>query len=156
MDNFKKINIKELKPGEVLVALDIGDKTIGVAVSDRSLFIASPVTTLIRKYLKYDCEALLKIFAKYKVGAVVYGWPVKMDGTKSPQCEKIEDFINAFSAYFEGNFFACDERFSTKIVEDVMIAADMSRKKRKQVIDKVAAVYILQGALDALNIQQKN
>lgn len=155
MDNFKKINIKEFKPGEVIVALDVGDRTIGVAVSDRSLFIASPVTILIRKYLKYDCEALLKIFAKYKIGAVVFGWPVKMDGTKSSQCEKVEDFINAFSAYFKGNFFFCDERFSTKIVEDVMIAADLSRKRRKQVVDKVAAVYILQGVLDTLNIKPK-
>lgn len=155
MNNLNEIDIDELKTKGVIIGLDVGDKTIGVAVSDRNIFIASAVATVSRKYLEYDVKALLDLVKKYKIGAVVYGWPIKMDGSLSPQCEKIKIFIDAIQQQLNVEFFAYDERFSTKIVDNLMILGDMSRRKRKNVVDKLAAVYVLQGALDFLNYVAK-
>jgi putative Holliday junction resolvase len=88
----------------------------------------------------------------YDVGLVVFGWPIQMNGKEGPQCEKVAAFVRNFSDYINGVLFApWDERFSTSAVEHVMIEADMSRGKRRRLLDKTAALYILQGAIDFLN-----
>ncbi|MDR2681828.1 MAG: Holliday junction resolvase RuvX [Holosporaceae bacterium] len=149
---LENIAIDELSREEsVLIGLDVGDKTVGIAISDRRNKIASSVATIARKGNDSDFRELLKHLCSYKVGLIVCGWPVQMNGMVSKQCEKVQDFIEKLSTYTEASFAKWDERFSTSVVDKIMIAADLSRKKRKQLIDKTAAAYILQGALDFLN-----
>ena len=149
---LRDIQISELvSSGQIIVGLDVGDKTVGVSVSDRSLYIATGITTLERKGYVGDLKKLAEILAPYKVGLIVFGWPVQMDGQPGSQCEKVLNFIKEFAEYFPNDYAKWDERLSTRAVESIMINADMSRKKRKKVIDKGAATYILQGVLDFLN-----
>lgn len=140
-----------VKNGSVIVGLDIGDKTIGMAVSDRRIKIASGLSVIKRKNTKSDYEHLVSGIKPYNPGLVVFGWPVQMNGIPSTQCEKVLEFVQELSEYIEIDFAKWDERFSTKIIDNIMIEADLSRKRRKQVIDKTAAVYILQGAIDFFN-----
>lgn len=140
-----------VKNGSVIVGLDIGDKTIGIAVSDRRIKIASGLSVINRKNTKSDYEHLVSSIKLYNPGLVVFGWPVQMNGIPSTQCEKVLEFVQELSEYIEIDFTKWDERFSTKIIDNIMIEADLSRKRRKQVIDKTAAVYILQGAIDFFN-----
>lgn len=140
-----------VKNGSVIVGLDIGDKTIGIAVSDRRIKIASGLSVIKRKNTKSDYEHLVSSIKPYNPGLVVFGWPVQMNGIPSTQCEKVLEFVQELSEYIEIDFTKWDERFSTKIIDNIMIEADLSRKRRKQVIDKTAAVYILQGAIDFFN-----
>lgn len=142
---------KLLASKKIIVGLDIGDKTIGVAVSDFRIKIASSLVTIQRKHFSYDCKVLLDNLRDYNVGLVVFGWPVYMNGTVSAQCEKILKFIEVLSGKIDVDFVKWDERFSTSVVDKIMIEADMSRKKRKQVVDKSAAAYILQGFIDFIN-----
>lgn len=148
-DSIDKNNI--LKSKKIIIGLDVGDKTIGVAVSDFRIKIASPLVTIQRKNFNYDCKTLMENISKYNVGLIVFGWPIYMNGTESTQCEKILNFIEAFSEKVDIDFIKWDERFSTSVVDRIMIEADMSRKKRKQVVDKSAAAYILQGFIDFIN-----
>ena len=134
-----------------IIGLDVGDKAVGISISDTRIRVASPLATLARKNIEHDCKKLIEKMDNHNVGLVVFGWPLHMDGTVSHQCEKILGFIAALSEFTNVNFVKWDERFSTSVVDKIMIKADMSRKKRKQVIDKIAAVYILQGAIDFLN-----
>lgn len=155
MKNFiselKSVDINKLLANqEVIIGLDIGDKTIGIAVSDRRLKIASGVTTLSRNGSSKDFIKLKETLEKYKVGCVIFGWPVQMNGQPGPQCEKILKFIEEFRKYFDVEFSYWDERLSTCAVTNILLQADLSRKKRKQVVDKSAAIYILQGSLDFL------
>jgi putative Holliday junction resolvase len=153
LKNLYDLHIEEFTSSKkVLVGLDIGNRTIGLAVSDKSNRIATSVATIIRKTDAADHEKLLQYMKSYDVGLIVFGWPVQMNGKTGPQCEKVTAFISNFSDYMNGVPFApWDERFSTIVVERVMIEADMSRKKRRRLLDKTAAVYILQGAIDFLN-----
>lgn len=148
-DSIDKNNI--LKSKKIIIGLDVGDKTIGVAVSDFRIKIASPLLTIQRKNFNYDCKTLIENISKYNVGLIVFGWPIYMNGTESAQCEKILNFIEVFSEKIDIDFIKWDERFSTSVVDRIMIEADMSRKKRKQVVDKSAAAYILQGFIDFIN-----
>lgn len=139
-----------------IIGLDVGDKTIGVSVSDQRIKIASAVTVILRKKPDVDCAKLCESIIPYNPKVIVFGWPLHMDGTPSRQCKKNLEFVEHLHAYInhfrnDVEFSKWDERFSTKVVDNIMIEADLSRKRRKEVIDKTAAVYILQGALDFLN-----
>ncbi|MCR5224764.1 MAG: Holliday junction resolvase RuvX [Alphaproteobacteria bacterium] len=149
---LQTVQISELIATEkVVVGLDVGDKTVGISVSDRGIRIATGITTLERKGYSKDFERVVDILKLYKIGLIIFGWPVQMNGIAGPQCEKVLSFITQLYEYLPVDYAKWDERFSTSAVESIMIQADLSRKKRKKVIDKGAATYILQGALDFLN-----
>ncbi len=142
-----------LKPGERLLGLDLGEKTIGLAISDSALKIASPLDTLRGGKFTADAGALKRLVAERGVGGLVIGLPVNMDGSEGPRCQSARQFAANLTeiAGFSLPVAFWDERLSTAAVERILVAeADMSRKRRKQVVDKMAAAYILQGALDAL------
>ena len=142
-----------LKPGERLLGLDLGEKTIGLAISDSALKVASPLDTLRGGKFTADAEALKRLAAARGVGGLVIGLPVNMDGSEGPRCQATRQFAANLAeiAGFSLPVAFWDERLSTAAVERILVAeADMSRKRRKQVVDKMAAAYILQGALDAL------
>lgn len=131
-----------------LIGLDVGTKTIGVSISDTMQMIASGVTVINRTSLKRDLETFQKIVSDFSPCAVVFGWPVQTNGESGEQCKKVQIFIDEIKNIFNGPIIPWDERFSSKITDNVLIEANISRKKREKVIDKVAAIYILQGALD--------
>ncbi len=144
---------KNLPAGERLLGLDLGAKTIGLAISDRDLTIGSPLETLRRAKFTQDAAALAKICAERRVGGLVLGLPVNMDGGEGPRCQSVRQFARNLEqlAGFELAVAFWDERLSTAAVERLLVReADMSRRRRAQVVDKMAAAYILQGALDAL------
>ena len=151
-------NLEELpslvKPRTRLLGLDLGEKTIGLAVSDRGLAVASPLETIRRRKFTADAAALGAVIAAREVGGLVLGLPVNMDGSEGPRCQSVRQFaanlIEIAGLALPIAFW--DERLSTAAVERLLIAeADMSRRRRGQVVDKMAAAYILQGALDALS-----
>lgn len=138
----------------IIAGLDIGDKRVGVSISDRRIKIASALEIVERKNIDNDYLSISTIFKKHNVGLAVFGWPVQMNGIPGLQCQKNLEFVRDLSNYIDIDFAKWDERFSTIVVENVLIEANISRKKRKKVIDKSAAVYILQGAIDFLNRSQ--
>ena len=137
------------------LGLDVGDKTIGVAVSDEMGIIADGVTTIERVGIKKDTGKVLDYINEYNCDTVVIGLPLKLDGTDSPQTEKVYEFRNKLenklrsSGLQDVKIEYYDERLTTVMAEKVLIEADVSRKKRKDVIDKQAAVLILQAYLDS-------
>ena len=136
------------------IGLDIGDKTIGVAVSDPLFISAQGVTTIERIGIKKDTSKVLDYVREYEADTVVCGLPLMLYGTDSPQTEKVREFVTrlenkARSMGFKLNFIFQDERFTTKIAENAMIDAGMRREKRKEIIDRQAAVIILQSYMDA-------
>ena len=133
-----------------LMGLDLGTKTIGVATSDRTRMIATPVETITRKKFTQDAERLLAIAAAENIGLLVLGLPVNMDGTEGPRCQSTRAFARNFARLSPVPIVFWDERLSTAAVERMLIQADASRAKRDQVIDKLAAAWILQAALDSL------
>ena len=133
-----------------LMALDLGTKTIGVATSDRTRMIATPIETIARKKFTADAERLLAIIAAENIGLIVLGLPVNMDGTEGPRCQSTRAFARNFAKHSPVPIVFWDERLSTAAVERMLIAADASRPKRDEVIDKLAAAWILQAALDSL------
>jgi putative Holliday junction resolvase len=161
--NFFITNIAEIKIDElinsksIVMGLDIGDKTIGVAISDRRIKIASGVTVVHRNGTDNDCKLLMESVKSHQIGTIVFGWPLQMNGLPGKQCEKILEFMQKLSRHvINTSFVQWDERFSTKVVDNLMIFADLSRKKRQKIIDREAAVYILQGAVDFLNRHSSN
>ena len=137
-----------------VLGLDIGDKTIGVAVSDPLFIAAQGITTIERIGIKKDTAKVLEYAKEYEAGTIVSGLPLMLSGEDSPQTQKVRDFVEklqnkARSTGLKLEFVFQDERFTTKIAEDVLIAADMRREKRKTIIDRQAAVIILQSYLDA-------
>ncbi|WP_417242873.1 Holliday junction resolvase RuvX [Celeribacter sp.] len=133
-----------------LAGLDFGDKTIGVAISDRLLTVSSPTDTIRRKKFGVDAESLLKLLTAREVGGIVLGLPRNMDGTEGPRCQKTRAFARNLAQLTELPITFWDERLSTVAAERAMLEADMSRAKRAEKIDQVAAGVILQGALDRL------
>jgi len=139
-----------------LLGLDVGSSTIGLAVSDPGLVVASPIGTVRRAKIANDCRELAKVIKDYDVGALVLGLPLNMDGSEGPRCESVRQFaVNLMEREQllgrKPEIAFWDERWSTSAVERFMIGeADMTRKRRDEVVDKMAAAYILQGALDAL------
>ncbi|ETX14336.1 Holliday junction resolvase [Roseivivax halodurans JCM 10272] len=133
-----------------LSGLDLGDKTVGVAVSDRLLSVATPLETVKRKKFTADAERLLAIFAAREIGGVILGLPRNMDGSEGPRCQSTRAFARNLSRLWDGPIGFWDERLSTVAAERALLEADTSRAKRAEVIDHVAASVILQGALDRL------
>lgn len=139
-----------LSPGQRLLGLDLGDKTIGLALSDSGFSIASPVGTIRRRKFTEDAAELLRLIDERGVGGLVFGLPVNMDGTEGPRCQSSRQFATNLLALRDLPVAFWDERLSTMAVERAMVAADLSRKKRAKRVDTAAAAYILQGALDSL------
>lgn len=139
-----------LKPGERLLGLDLGMKTIGLALSDVNRGIATPMKTIRRTKFTKDAEALLAVCAEQNVGGLVIGLPVNMDGSEGPRAQATRAFARNLRQLTDLPIAFWDERLSTAAAERAMIEADMSRAKRAQKIDAAAAGIILQGALDRL------
>jgi putative Holliday junction resolvase len=142
-----------LPTGMRLLGIDQGEKTLGLAISDSALSIASPLETLKRGKFSADAAALQRICKDRKVGGLVIGLPINMDGSEGPRCQSVRQFARNLIeiAGFSMPIAFWDERLSSAAVERLLVTeADMSRKRRATVIDKMAAAYILQGALDAL------
>lgn len=130
-----------------ILGLDVGNKTIGVAVSDLLGYTAQGVTTIRRETLDKDLEVLQEFIREYDVELIVVGLPKNMNGTIGPQGQKVKDFSNFLKKRIQPNIIYWDERLTTVEAERTLLEADVSRKKRKKVIDKLAAVYILQSYL---------
>ena len=148
------ITIDQL-PGNVLInqrlmGLDLGDKTIGIALSDTRRKVASPHSTLKRKDWKTDSNALVNLVETYDVGGFILGMPYNMNGSEGERCQITRKFANKFLSFYDLPLVLWDERLSTKAATDIM-RGDLSRTKRDLVVDKVAAAYILQGALDYMS-----
>jgi putative Holliday junction resolvase len=139
-----------LPPGRPVAGLDLGTRTIGVALSDRLLSTATPVTTLRRRKFAQDAEALLALLAGREAGGLVLGLPRNMDGSEGPRCQSTRAFARNLARLTDLPIAFWDERLSTVAAERAMLEADTSRKRRAEVIDHVAAGYILQGLLDRL------
>jgi len=133
-----------------LIGLDLGSKTIGVAVSDPDRRLAAPVGTVIRQRFNLDAERLFALAAERRAVGFVLGLPVNMDGTEGPRAQSTRAFARNLANLTALPIALWDERLSTAAVERALIAADASRAKRKAVIDQHAAAYILQGALARL------
>lgn len=138
--------------GSRLLGLDIGDKTVGVAISDPLFMVASPMKTINRgKKLAPVIEELKTLIRAEDVGGVVAGLPVSMDGTEGPRAQATRDLTQEISSRLQLSYAFWDERLSTSAIERFLVnEADMTRKRRKDVVDKMAASYILQGALDSI------
>jgi putative Holliday junction resolvase len=148
------VSIENLKaallPNARLVGLDLGEKTIGIALSDTRLTIATPMETFRRGKFSVDAVKLDKIIAEQNVGGLVVGLPLNMDGTDGPSAQSARAFARNFAARSPLAILMWDERLSTAAVTRTLLDADASRKRRGEVVDKMAAAYILQGALDRL------
>jgi len=133
-----------------LIGLDPGTKTLGLAISDNTRLIASPLHTIRRSKFTVDAPDLLSLFISKEAAALIIGLPVNMDGSHGPRVQSVQDFCKNLLKLEDIPVFLWDERLSTAAVERTLIEGDMSRKKRAQNIDKLAATYILQGVLDRL------
>ena len=149
---LKKCTILEMMQ---ILGLDIGDKTVGVAKSDPLGYTAQPVTTIRYVQAPEACKKLAQMIREYAITKVIAGLPLNMNGTEGPQAKKVRAFVDGIEEAAKRmnlavKFEFWDERMSTMGAERSLIEADVSRVKRKQVIDKMAAVFILQGYLDSL------
>ncbi len=133
-----------------LMGLDLGTKTIGVAVSDTFRSVATPLETVRRKKFTTDAARLMELIAGRNIAGVVLGLPFNMDGSEGPRCQSTRAFARNLSRLIDIPITFWDERLSTVAAERALLEADTSRKRRSEVIDHVAAGYILQGMLDRL------
>jgi len=140
-----------LKPRRALLGLDLGTKTIGVAVSDGLLSVASPLETIKRSKYTADAARLSEIIDAREIGGIVLGLPFNMDGSEGPRCQSTRAFARNFARQSDLPITYWDERLSTVAAERALLEADASRRRRAEVIDNIAAAYILQGALDRLS-----
>ena len=139
-----------LPPGSRLAGLDLGTKTIGIAISDPGLRIATPFHTIRREKFGKDAQALLALCAKENVGGLILGLPVNMNNTEGPRAQATRAFLRNLTSLTELPVTLWDERLSTAGAERAMLEADLSRRKRAARIDAAAAAFTLQGALDRL------
>ena len=139
-----------------LAGLDLGTKTIGVAVSDGLRQVASPITVIRRQKFTLDAEALLAIIRDRGLAGLILGLPRNMDGTEGPRAQSTRAFARNMARLTDLPIGYWDERLSTVAAERALLEADASRKRRAEVIDQVAAGYILQGALDRLSNLSRN
>src|ERR1700758_3046104 len=142
--------IAVLPPRGVLIGLDLGSKTIGVAASDPDRRVAAPVETISRQRFNLDAQRILALAAERRAIGFVLGLPINMDGSEGPSAQAVRAFARNLAKLTALPIALWDERLSTAAVERQLIDADVSRAKRKAVIDQHAATYILQGALDRL------
>ncbi|MCF6344019.1 MAG: Holliday junction resolvase RuvX [Devosiaceae bacterium] len=150
MNEINENPLASLPSSGKLLGLDLGTKTIGIAVSDGMRFSATPLTTIRRTKFKQDATILLELMNENKIVGLVLGLPLNMDGSEGPRVQSTRAFARNLSAMINVPICFWDERLSTSAVTKTLIEADVSRAKRAQVIDKLAASYILQGALDRL------
>jgi putative Holliday junction resolvase len=148
-DDFEEF-AAALPPMRALVGLDLGDKTIGVAVSDVMRSIASPIETIRKKKFTVDAARLAEIIDHRNIAGIVLGLPRNMDGSEGPRCQKTRAFARNYARENDIAISFWDERLSTVAAERALLEADATRKRRSEVIDNIAAAYILQGALDRL------
>ncbi|WP_439272333.1 Holliday junction resolvase RuvX [Pseudochrobactrum sp. HB0163] len=141
--------------GQLIAGLDLGTKTIGIAVSDYGLSFAHPRPVLKRRKFTQDAQELLELLAKENISAIVIGLPVNMDGSHGPRVQATRAFVRNMEKLTDLPFIYWDERLSTVAAERALIGMDVSRAKRAQRIDSAAAAFILQGALDRLRILRK-
>jgi putative pre-16S rRNA nuclease len=133
-----------------LLGLDVGTKTIGMALSDVTRSVATPFDTIRRTKFTADAWTIREVVEKNQVGALVIGFPLNLDGSEGPRAQSTRAFARNLAAHVEVPMVFWDERLSTAAVERHLIEADASRKRRAEVVDRMAAAYILQGALDRL------
>ena len=143
-----------LPPMQAVAGLDLGTQTIGVAVSDTLLSVATPLETIKRRKFTLDAVRLAEIVDERRIGGLVLGLPRNMDGTEGPRCQATRAFARnlVLNAGIQLPITFWDERLSTVAAERALLEADTSRKRRAEVIDHVAAGYILQGALDRMRV----
>ena len=149
-EEFEAFNAA-LSPMKAVAALDLGTQTIGVAVSDGLRSVATPLETIRRKKFGVDATKLLEILTKRDVTGIVLGLPRNMDGSEGPRCQSTRAFARNLANLTDLPIGFWDERLSTVAAERALLEADTSRRRRAEVIDHVAAGYILQGALDRIN-----
>ena len=144
-----------LPPGARLIGIDPGTKTLGLALSDVTRTIASPLTVIRRKKFKEDAAELLRIAAEHQVGGLVLGLPINLDGTSGPRVQATRALARNLNGISALPILLWDERLSTAAAERTLLEADTSRKRRAEVVDKLAATIILQGALDRMRRGQQ-
>jgi putative Holliday junction resolvase len=148
------ITIEDLPPhlgrDARLLGLDVGTKTIGMALSDVTRSVATPFDTIRRTKFTADAKTIREVVEKNRVGALVIGFPLNLDGSEGPRAQSTRAFARNLAALVAVPMVFWDERLSTAAVERHLIEADASRKRRAEVVDRMAAAYILQGALDRL------
>ena len=137
-------------PKKRLIGIDPGTKTLGIAVSNTDLTVASPIKTIKRKKLASDINELLSVFNYYDIAGLIMGWPLNMDGSLGPRCDSVRDFTKSILRVKDLPIFFQDERMSTMAIERPMIMEDMTKKKRTIIKDQHAAYWTLQTALDVL------
>ncbi len=137
-------------PGGRLVGLDVGTRTIGLATCDAGWSFATPLETIARTKFTADLARLTTILDRERIAGLIVGLPLNMDGSDSPRTQSVRQFARSIAAPLDRPLLRWDERWSTAAVERAMIAADLSRAKRAERVDRLAAAYILQGAIDAL------
>ncbi|MBN2516141.1 MAG: Holliday junction resolvase RuvX [Deltaproteobacteria bacterium] len=134
-----------------ILGIDYGSKRLGLAVCDELGLTAQGLTTITRKNRERDLEEIETVIKQYHVEKIVVGFPLRLDGTEGIQCEKVNRFVDILESRFLLPIVKWDETLSTREAEQILIEANMSRKKRKGVVDKLAAAIILQGYLDYVN-----
>lgn len=139
-------------PIQALIGLDLGEKTIGVAVSDAFGHVATPLETVRRRKFGLDAARLIEIIGARAIGGLVLGLPRNMDGSEGPRCQSTRAFARNFDRLHPMPIAFWDERLSTVAAERALLEADTTRKRRAEVIDHVAAGFILQGLLDRLSV----
>ena len=142
--NESKNLIDELHTSQILVGLDVGFKTIGIAVSDRSLIIASPINTVFRKGTKKDLLKINDFLTEYEIGGFIIGFPLRLDGSENEQTKKVRVFANDLQTCFSLPIEYCDERYSSDIIFKEMRKSDISKTKIKKKLEQQSAAYILQ------------
>lgn len=147
-----EVFVKNIQVNNALIGLDLGTKTIGVAVSDKTLSVATPFKTIKRKKFSSDANCLLEIITDKLCSGIILGLPINMDGTEGPRAQSTRAFARNFSTKSNLPITFWDERLSTVAAEKALLEADTTRKRRAEVIDHVAAAYILQGFLDRIKL----
>lgn len=143
---------QQLKPYRAILGFDYGSKRLGVAVSDLLLMIATPQKTIFRSNFKDDLKVIKQLIEEKEVGGIIYGLPLQMNGEEGDTAAEVRKFATKIAETIELPYTFWDERLSSKAMENFLInEVDMSRKKRKDILDSSSAGYILQGALDALH-----
>ena len=145
-----------MRPLQPLIGLDLGTKTIGVAISDSLRLTATPIETIKRVKFTADAARLMDMITERDIGGIILGLPRNMDGSEGPRCQSTRAFARNLSRICDLPIGFWDERLSTVAAEKALLEADTSRKRRAEVIDHVAASYILQGALDRLRHMANN
>ncbi len=154
-DEFTKF-LSSIVSKTTIIALDLGEKTIGVAVSDLNWMVATPLKTILRKKFSQDSSEILELSKERQIGGIVIGLPKHMNGSEGRRCQSTRAFAKNLTQKTSLPILLCDERLSTVAAEKALIQGNTSRLKRSKIIDHVAAAYILQGVLDRMAYVKKS